>query len=391
MAFLSAFLSCILLLSLSLSSSSSSSQFADGCYTSIFAFGDSLTDTGNYLSLCLKGLQTYERFPHAGLPPYGETFFGNPTGRYSDGRLVLDFIAEHYGLPHVQPYFGGENLNLEAGVNFAVAGVPALDVDFHEERGIHFRNNISMRTQLKWFTDLLPSLCKNSSCKEIFERSLVVFGPFGGDDYGNVFFQKSVEESLEDAQSLQPLIVDAITSAIEELIELGVVNLMVPGMLADGCLAITLSFFYTSYNAHDYDPETGCLTLLNKFDENHNNLLQAALVGIRERHPHVSIVYADYYNASLQLYRSSEKFGFIKRPLKACCGGGGPYNYNSSVPCGYSPSQACVDPSSYINWDGAHLTEAAYKWISKAVLNGHFTIPRINSLCNLPYEKKAYV
>nr|GMC78903.1 sinapine esterase-like [Ipomoea batatas] len=273
-------------LSKMISSGRSHSSFADnGCYTSIFAFGDSLTDTGNYLSLCLKGLQTYDRFPFIGLPPYGETFFDRPTGRCSDGRIVLDFIAEHYGLPHVQPYFGGEKLNLEAGVNFAVAGVPALDVEFHQERGIDFRNNISMRTQLKWFKDLLPSLCKNSR------------------------------------------------------------------MLADGCLAITLSFFYTSYNAQDYDPDTGCLTWLNKFDENHNNLLQTALVGIRESdtHPMFQLCMRINYSASLQLYRSSETFGFIKRALKACCGGGGPYNYNSSVPCGYAPSHACADPSSYIS------------------------------------------
>lgn len=77
--------------------------------------------------------------------------------------LLHHIAAEHYGLPYVQPYFGDEKVNLEAGVNFAVAGVPALDVEFYEERGIDFRNNISMKTQLKWFRDLLPSICKNSS------------------------------------------------------------------------------------------------------------------------------------------------------------------------------------------------------------------------------------
>lgn len=50
-----------------------------------------------------------------------------------------------------------------------------------------------------------------AGCTEMFKRSLFVFGPFGGDDYGNTIFQKSVE----DAQSLQPLIVDAVASAIE--------------------------------------------------------------------------------------------------------------------------------------------------------------------------------
>ncbi|XP_031126031.1 GDSL esterase/lipase At1g28610-like [Ipomoea triloba] len=382
MAFFPDFQTLLLLLPLTLLLSSSCySQFAHGCYTSIFAFGDSLTDTGNYLALSLKELQSDDRYPYIGLPPYGETFFHHPTGRCSDGRLVLDFIAEHYGLPHLQPYLGDRKVNFETGVNFAVAGVTALDVEYYQERGIELHNNISMRTQLQWFRDLLPSLCKNSSCTEMFKRSLFVFGPFGGDDYGNTIFQKSVE----DAQSLQPLIIDAVASAIEELIELGVVNMMVPGMMADGCLAATLSFFYGS-NDEDYNPKTGCLNWLNKQSENHNILLQNALARIRDRHPDVFLVYADYYNAGLQLYNSPTKFGFERRPLDACCGGGGPYNYNSSARCGYPSSHPCVDPSNHINWDGAHFTEAAYHWISKGLLDGLFTTPHINSLCLANYN-----
>jgi len=55
-------------------------------YESIFNFGDSLSDTGNYLR---------SAGDHAILPmsPYGKTFFGHPTGRFSDGRLIIDFIG----------------------------------------------------------------------------------------------------------------------------------------------------------------------------------------------------------------------------------------------------------------------------------------------------------
>lgn len=51
-------------------------------FPAIFNFGDSNSDTG--------GLSA--AFGQVG-PPSGESYFGGPAGRYSDGRLVIDFIG----------------------------------------------------------------------------------------------------------------------------------------------------------------------------------------------------------------------------------------------------------------------------------------------------------
>lgn len=60
----------------------------------------------------------------------------------------------------------------------------------------------------------------------------------------------------------------------------------------------------------------------------------------------------------------------------ACCGAGGPYNYNVLRMC--SPlSTICKDPSAYINWDGVHYTEAAYRHMAEGLLSGPFTSPRL--------------
>lgn len=54
-----------------------------GCdFPAIFNFGDSNSDTGGF-SAAFGQLSS----------PNGETFFRAPSGRYSDGRLVIDFIG----------------------------------------------------------------------------------------------------------------------------------------------------------------------------------------------------------------------------------------------------------------------------------------------------------
>lgn len=178
------------------------------CYTSIFSFGDSLADTGNLLHSQPDKAYLISRFP------YGQTYFDRPTGRFSDGRLVLDFIgilitttvlllyilvhcflensnymcslfffplyfglifikfccsrtAQAFGIPLLPPYLGcSSGQDLRQGVNFAVGGATALDAVFFEERGIRRDvTNNSLWLQLGWFEELLPSLCNNTSSK----------------------------------------------------------------------------------------------------------------------------------------------------------------------------------------------------------------------------------
>ncbi|XP_059663977.1 GDSL esterase/lipase At1g28570-like isoform X2 [Cornus florida] len=362
-------------------------QHTIGCYTSIISFGDSLADTGNYLHYTQYSHSTP---PNFAFPPYGETYFHRPTGRCSDGRLIIDFIAQYLGLQLVPPYLGdGEKNvitrseeNFEEGVNFAVVGASALDAAFYKEIGLDDPcGNFSLEVQLGWFKEMLPSLCTNTSsdCNKLLQSSLVLLGTIGGNDYDNAFMAGL---SFEEVQSFVPLIVNVIASAINELIKLGAVTLMVPGIIPIGCLPVNLAY-YNNSKEEEYDPLTGCLIWLNKFAEYHNELLQIELNQIRELHPHTTIIYADYYNDAMRFYLSPSKFGFTEGALTACCGGGGPYNVNSTAECGSPESTSCDNPSLYASWDGLHFTEAAYKWISQGLLFGPYTIPPLNTSCVL--------
>lgn len=51
----------------------------------LFVFGDSIFDPGNNNYIETIGKANYF--------PYGETFFNRSTGRFSDGRIIPDFIG----------------------------------------------------------------------------------------------------------------------------------------------------------------------------------------------------------------------------------------------------------------------------------------------------------
>jgi hypothetical protein len=59
--------------------------------SAIFIFGDSIFDAGNnhFNKNCSA---------QADFPPYGSSFFHRPTGRFTNGRTVADFICELYVL-----------------------------------------------------------------------------------------------------------------------------------------------------------------------------------------------------------------------------------------------------------------------------------------------------
>ncbi|XP_030547274.1 GDSL esterase/lipase At5g45910-like [Rhodamnia argentea] len=347
--------------------SSQSVVSTPGRYDAIFNFGDSLSDTGNFVRT--RALA----FPVIRTLPYGETFFHHATGRCSDGRLVVDFIAEALGLPYLPPYLAvAKGPPVRTGVNFAVAGASAIDSSFFNAQGIVLWTNDSMSVQLGWFKNLKSSLCTTKhECDEYFKKSLFLVGEVGENDYN---FPSSFGWTIKQLRHLVPQVVGAITRAVDNLIEEGAVDLMVSGQLPIGCFSLYLVLFQSA-NKSAYDPRTGCLKAYNAFAKYHNNYLKQELQVLREKYPHARIMYADYYGASISIYRTPKRYGFYGGTLSACCGGGGPYNLNKSAICGQPGSTVCKDPSAFANWDGVHFSESAYHHIAKGLIYGGFTYP----------------
>ncbi|KAK6921281.1 GDSL lipase/esterase [Dillenia turbinata] len=335
----------------------------------IYAFGDSYTDTGNTQSATGP-----TGFNYVSSPPYGSTFFHHPTNRYSDGRLVIDFVAEALSLPYLPPY-RNHTADVSKGVNFAVAGSTAIPHDFFVRNNLTFDiTPESLQTQLQWFNKALESQgCRGnltkSKCREILDDSLIWVGEIGANDYAY-----TVGSSVS-AKTIQNLAIESFTGFLQAMLEKGAKYIVVQGLPQTGCLPLAMVL------APDTDRDrTGCVGSVSRQSYAHNLAIQAKIQGFGIKFPHAVIVYADYWNAYHTIMINASKYGFKER-FKTCCGSGeGAYNFNLFAACGSATSTTCQNPAQYVNWDGVHLTEGMYKVVSDMFLRGKFCHPPFDYL-----------
>jgi hypothetical protein len=64
-------------------------------FPAVYAFGDSLTDTGNSIAAFP------DQFANAELDPHGVLFPGHAADRYTDGKLLIDFLGT-YAAPSLE-------------------------------------------------------------------------------------------------------------------------------------------------------------------------------------------------------------------------------------------------------------------------------------------------
>ncbi|KAJ1258134.1 hypothetical protein BS78_10G051100 [Paspalum vaginatum] len=351
------------------SCASSASASAGGCkFPAVFNFGDSNSDTGGF----------WAAFP-AQQGPFGMTYFGGPAGRASDGRLVIDFIAQAMGLPLLSPYLQSIGSDYRHGANFATLASTALlpNTSLFVTGISPFSLGIQLN-QLKEFRNRVLATNGDSGQlprPDIFGNALYTIG-IGQNDFTSNLGSLGVEGVK---QSL-PSVVNQISWTIQDLYNIGARNFMVFNMAPIGCYPAFLTEL--PHDSNDLD-EFGCMKSYNSGVIYYNELLNNSLADVRKKLQDASIVYVDKHTVTLELFRYPNAHG-LKYGTRACCGyGGGTYNFNQNVYCGNSKvvngktstAEACGDPQNYVSWDGIHATEAANMKIASAVMSGSYSYP----------------
>lgn len=337
-------------------------QYQNECnFPAIFNFGDSNSDTGGLSAV-------YGQAP----PPYGETFFGAPAGRYCDGRLIIDFLAKSLGLPYLSAYLDSIGTNFSHGANFATAGSTvrpqntsksqsgyspiSLDVQFAEYSNFRKRSQI-VRKQGGVFTELLPK-------EDYFTRALYTFD-IGQNDLTAGY---KLNMTSEQVKAYIPDVLHQFSKVVKGVYGQGGRSFWIHNTGPLGCLPYMLDRF--NLTAVQID-QSGCAIPLNEVSQYYNSMLKEVVVQLRMDLPLAAITYVDIYSLKYTLITQAKKYGFEK-PLVACCGIGGRYNYNNTMRCGSTEmvggkdilvAKSCNNPSARVNWDGIHYTEAANKWL----------------------------
>lgn len=315
----------------------------------IFSFGDSLSDVGT--NLYVPNSTILSNFP-----PYGETFFHYPTGRFSNGRLYVDFLAQLLRLPLTHPFLQ-PNVSFEHGANFASAGSGFLNSTNAASHVVPFS------TQISQFQDLsarLPLLLGHARAQNLISKAIYTLN-VGSNDIATYV------ESSTTPTGFITLLLEEAEKGLLALYKAGGRKFVLSELGPVGCIpSIRLLELNTSGGAC-YEPINQLVLALNVGLKGLAANLTASLT-------EATFFYAESYDFIMGIIEDGGKIYGYTNTTFACCGAG---PFNTAVSCGRPipdnlPYEKflCKDPSTYLFWDGNHPTEKTYRLVFQRNLAG---------------------
>ncbi|CAN8285009.1 unnamed protein product [Cochlearia groenlandica] len=313
----------------------------------LFVFGDSYADTGNTPA----PIAASWRFP------YGITFPGKPTGRFTDGRVSTDFLAKYLGLPTPIAYkrikrYARSRQVVRNGMNFAYGGAGVFNTIFKVPNS---------SVQIDFFEQVLSK--KVYSQADL--KSSVAFFSFVGNDY-------LTYNRLNGTQKGRPAfirkVVNKILLDVKRIKDLGVSKVLVTLSPPQQCLPLIV----TPKGCDTNDSSTSL----------HNGLLRKGLIKLNNEKKKKKIddnngggdksfLMLDLYNAFVTIFNNKGVPGVstFSEPLKACCVG-----TKQGQACGDVDKNGeklyslCKDPKSFFFWDDVHLSDQGWLSVSSLLL-----------------------
>ncbi|KAK9270275.1 hypothetical protein L1049_025852 [Liquidambar formosana] len=303
----------------------------------MFVFGSSLVDNGNNNFV-------QNSVAKADYSPYGIDFPLGPSGRFTNGKNVIDLLSDRLKLPALIPAFFDPSTNgsrIMHGIDYASGGSGILD-----KTGSFAGHVISMNQQIESFkTVTLPELEAQLGCgsRESLPHYLFVVGA-GGNDYTLNYFLARTPISL---QLFTANLTTALSSQLQTLYHLGGRKFVLMSVYPLGCSPMATAIRPIG---------NGCIRALNFAALLFNFHMKKLVDTIKPKMPGADLVYVNAYRIVQDIIQNPVSKGFSDAS-NACCEVVSRVEGGSGILCKRG-GWACANRNDHVFFDGLHPTEA---------------------------------
>ncbi|KAA3453548.1 GDSL esterase/lipase [Gossypium australe] len=306
----------------------------------MFVFGSSLVDNGNnnYLE---------NSTAKADFLPYGIDFPKGPSGRFTNGKNVIDLLGEMLKLPCLIPPFSDPSTKgskVVHGVNFASGASGILD-----DTGFLAGQVISLNQQIRNFeTVTLPQMqkqlrVKRRETRKAMKKYMFIVGTGGNDYLFNYFARKG--EYNASLETFTANLTTSLSLQLRRLYRLGARKFVLISVYPLGCSPMLNAM-----------RKNGCIEVMNEAAVLFNNELKSIIDRAKSDMPTSNIVLVNSYNIVTDIIQNLYSRGFKDAnnpccevvPLRQLAGNG--------ISC-KKGGRICKDRSAHVFFDGLHPTE----------------------------------
>ncbi|PKA50638.1 GDSL esterase/lipase [Apostasia shenzhenica] len=323
---------------------------ASGRIPALIVFGDSTVDAGNN-----NGIKTVLK---SDFRPYGRDFpGGKPTGRFCNGRLATDFIAEALGLGATVPAYLDPARSIRdfaTAVCFASAGT-GLDNATSD-----VLNVIPFWKELRYFRQyrrrLRQYLGAAAALRTIREALYIV--SIGTNDFLENYFLLVTGRFKEfSVGEFEDFLVGIAGEFLTAIYRLGARKVMFTGLSPIGCLPLERTANLLRGG--------GCVEEYNAVAREFNGKIDAMVAELRAALPEFRLSVNGVYDLLLDMIENPSRYGF-ENVNEGCCGTG---RFEMSYLCNDLNPHTCEDANKYVFWDAFHPTQKVNYLIAQHLFN----------------------
>ncbi|KAL5063646.1 hypothetical protein RYX36_025383 [Vicia faba] len=307
------------------------SGYKNYSFPALIAFGDSVLDTGNnnYIPTIVK----------SDFKPYGKDFIGGKaTGRFSNGKIPSDFLAEYFGIKELVPPYLDPNLTTEDLLTGSA---------------------LSSEDQLEMFKEYIAKLKEavgENRTTEIIENSILIIS-MGSNDVSGTYYLSPFRKYDYDIEKYTTMLISASSKFVEELYHLGARRIGVFSLSPLGCMPLQRTVKGGIWR--------DCVEIVNEGALIFNSKLSSSLVDLGKKLQDSRLVFLENYIELHDIIINHTHYGF-ENGDGSCCGIA---NIEVGPLCSSFALKVCTNTSKYVFWDSYHPTERAYRILVKQVLD----------------------